>query len=193
MQHYRSLLLIKTGVHSLDELLVSSVRIYSEGQLLDIMDLLSKAEQTLKSAPSERIAIEMVLLQIIQTKKRISNAELLERLEANGVQPHKEMPKAETPPVQPTQAMSKVEVAKPPKEVTKIQAVPPTKEMSQVAHSSKETTVNTQAKEVEKVEVTQPVEDLKKTHLTLDRETQSRVDTVMRFAAKELNGSLRRQ
>jgi len=188
MQHYRSLLLIKTGVHSLDELLVSSVRIYSERQLLDIMELLSKAEQTLKSAPSERIAIEMVLLQIIQTKKRISNEELLERLEAahweespRNMQSPKEMSKVEAPKVQP---QTEIPQAYTPK-------IQPTKEMAKVAQPPKE--VKAQSKEVGKVEVAQPVEDVKKAQVTLDREAQSRVDTVMRFAAKELNGSLRRQ
>ena len=163
MQHYRALLLIKTGVHCEDELLGSSVRIYSESQLLYIMELLAKAEQTLKIAPSERIAIEMVLLQIIQAKTRISNEELLKRLEGTAI--------AGAPRVQSTQA--EASRAKAPK-----------------IESPKAPPLNAQPTKVQPPKAEPKKVEAKK--VTLDREMQGRVDTLMRFAAKELNGSLKR-
>lgn len=127
IQHYRSLLLIKSGIHCQDEILASSARIYTEDQLLYILEYLMETEQNIKSAPSERIVIEMALLQIIQVKKRITNEELLTRISEMQVEP--EPPKVDEKP----------------------------KERSEKASLE-----------------------------------PSRLDTLMRFAAKELNGSLKR-
>ncbi|MCH9610201.1 MAG: Holliday junction ATP-dependent DNA helicase RuvB [Chlamydiales bacterium] len=153
MHHFRSLLLVKTGVHCEDELLASSVRIYSQDNLLSIMELLSKAELTLKQAPSERIALEMLLLQIIQVKKLVSNEAILELLEKG---PSKVEPPTRAA-VKPTPIKPAVKREEPPKQMVE-KRVPP--------------------KEIPKE--------------SLSREMQGRVDTLMRFAAKELNGSLRR-
>lgn len=161
LQHYRSLLLIKTGVHCHDELLASSVRIYTEAQLLHILELLIETEQSLKSTPSERIAIEMALLQIIQTKKRITNEELLERL--NGTEPKP----IETPE---------------PEARSQATARPTPHEKPMPAERPK---VVEKPKSLEKPK---PAEKPKSNETV----PQSRIDTVMRFAAKELNGSLKK-
>ena len=158
MHHFRSLLLIKTGVHCEDELLASSVRIYSESQLLQVMEMIVRCEQTLKSAPSERIALEMLLLKIIQIKQLVSNEELLKKLESERVAGSIPQPRVSTSKERPKPpSLPKQRVADTPK-------LPPGPKKPKVEQTS----------------------------LSLDRAEQSRVDTLMRFAAKELNGSLRK-
>lgn len=131
LQHFRHLLLAKRGVGT-----HPNADLYRQEQLLDILDLISNAMHTIKTAPSERVHLEMLLLQIIRSHERVSLEALVSRLE--------QLEKAPT---------SKVIETKPAKPAAK-------KEL--------------------KTEI-KPTTAL----------PQSRIDTLTRFAAKELGGTLR--
>ncbi|MCB1181480.1 MAG: DNA polymerase III subunit gamma/tau [Chlamydiia bacterium] len=87
--HYRKLLLLKVGdkegayffEQEDEEQYTKHLVIYSQSQLLKILEILSTAMHEVKFAPKERIYIEMVLLKIIRTKKELRLDELVERLE----------------------------------------------------------------------------------------------------------------
>lgn len=81
MQHFRNILQIKIKPTSpLFEKYKSSKDIYSTDQLTYILEMLTESIQKLKNTPSKKIMLELVLLKVIKSKKRISLSSLTERL-----------------------------------------------------------------------------------------------------------------
>lgn len=167
--HFRALLLSKNGMaanqsdRAAYDLAASS---YRTDQLIHILELLLEGQQKIKSAPSERTALEMLLLQIVRTHKQLSLEALVERLAS--IEQRVSQPSL-TPRVEERPQAAPVESPKP---------SPKTK-------SSVEPLKLPEAeKEKPKAQVAaQPI----------SVEEQSRFDTIMRFAAKELNGSLKKE
>lgn len=149
--HFRTLFLVKQGVtfrgrdHKRYEKVVAY---YRDDQLLQILELLTDAQTTVKFAASEKTALEMLLLRILRTHQHMSLDGLVHRLEAL-----EQRLGQQTPPT-PPQPQPKPKPA--PKPTPQPKAPPVPKPQPVVA------------------------------------EDQSRFDTVMRFAAKELSGSLKK-
>lgn len=88
-EHYRNLLLIKAGgaktvissISSDDfQKYQAAAKNYSKDQCLYIVELLLETQKTIPYTSSKRIALEMVLLNIIRSKYRIPLASLVQRL-----------------------------------------------------------------------------------------------------------------
>ncbi|MFN0065278.1 MAG: DNA polymerase III subunit gamma/tau [Chlamydiales bacterium] len=159
IQHFRSLLLVKTGMGSEEERIVSSVRIYTTEQLLEILEILTQTEQHFKSAPSEQIAIEMALLQVIQCPRKPSHAALVAKL-------------------------SELEQKIAPKE----------KPLPSLLQSALDKGEEKYSAEVQReIQPEQPPLKKQGGVPQLKIREQAHVDTLLRFAAKELNGSLKKE
>jgi DNA polymerase III subunit gamma/tau len=144
--HFRTLLLIKQGIAPLEhdrKRYEAAALCYRQEQLIQILELLIEGQQSIKGAPSERTALEMLLLRILRTHQHISLENLVQRL----ISLEKQLSVSENPSPQPEEL---------PKPITK-----------------------------------QPSAPLQPQPVPLQE--QSRFDTVMRFAAKELNGSLKKE
>ncbi|MCH9627719.1 MAG: DNA polymerase III subunit tau [Chlamydiales bacterium] len=148
VQHFRTLFLLKNGVpyKGRDQKKYGqAVKLYRDDQLLQILEILTEAQQTMKFAISEKTALEMLLLRIVRTHQRISIDQLVERLVS--LEARLDQPVVEPPPKKVSQPA--------PKPAPKKAAPPPP----------------------------QPV----------GVKEQSHFDTLMRFAAKELSGSFKKE
>lgn len=168
ISHFRTLLLLKNGVPSprQEKRYAEIAPHYKPEQLIQILELLTEGQQTLKSAPSERTALEMLLLKILKTHRQVSLDTLVQRLlelegklaAASTVQaPPKKSSISEDPIPKPEELPKAPKAAKPTPPPIKAQPPPP-----------------------------EPIQPL-------PIQEQCRFDTVMRFAAKELNGSLKKE
>lgn len=154
-QHFRTLFLLKNGAPVQgrnQKQYAHSAQIYRNDQLLQILELVTEATQTLKFATSEKTALEMLLLRILRTHTRVSLDQLVERLISLEARVAADTP---PPPPEPKKAPPK------PKPVT-----------------------------IPKVHVEKSPPPAPKTKPVTVQE-QNHYDTLMRFAAKELNGALK--
>ena len=89
--HYREVLLLKLAPDS-SSLLAGVVpeerarlrplaEVYSEEDLLRILDLLSKADEELRRAQDPRVTLELALLKMVQIRRLLPFAELVDRVE----------------------------------------------------------------------------------------------------------------
>lgn len=176
LSHFRLLFLIKHGTaHSGPHATHyhETCSIYRPEQLMQILEFISEAQQNLKFAPSEKTALEMLLLRILRSHKQLS----LESLVARLIELEEKLSFSEDP-------IAKVDslVESP---TSSAQSSPSVKKKSQVpskpmAHFSPESVPKSTPNPVLQY---QP----------LSIQEQSRFDTIMRFAAKELNGSLKKE
>lgn len=86
-QHYRKILLLHIAPTTLSECdssyknaLAASKAIYSKEQCLTILDLIIQAQQNFKGALSEQLMLEALLLRILRERKRLPIECLVERL-----------------------------------------------------------------------------------------------------------------
>lgn len=146
LTHFRTLFLLKNGMGKEGSNLQRyqrSASFYRPEQVLQILELIFDAQQTIKSAPSEKIALEMLLLKILRTHQHISLESLVQRL-----------------------AQLETHVSSsPPQEIAPVKKEIPSSEKPAL-------------KVVSSVETTGQ---------------QCRFDTLVRFAAKELNGSFKKE
>lgn len=205
--HFRTLFLLKQkvpyrGPHP--EKYQHSSSLYKIEQLVQILEYLSEAPQNIKFAVSEKTALEMLLLRILRTHQRISIEALVQRLVELESKLSKSPQESLPPPSPPQKIQKKEELPKQttfnsaisedpipkPHELPK-QPVKPVNLTPQPAPIAK-------APPVQKKSVTAPSEP--KTEIPPSppqtqaekAKEQSRYDTVMRFAAKELNGFLKK-
>jgi DNA polymerase III subunit gamma/tau len=86
IEHYRSLLKLKLGVpvqfttSKLHEQILASTALYTEEQCLYILDFLIQWQQQISKTPFKRVSLEMILLHIIRSKHRITLPSLVKRL-----------------------------------------------------------------------------------------------------------------
>ncbi len=182
--HFRALLLVKCGhsTQNSDKKYEDAARAYRPEQLIQILEMLTDGQQTLKSASSERTALEMLLLKILRTQQQLSLETLVQRL----ISMEKRLSFSEDPVPKatdlPCPKISKPEPKSSPKPAPKFEP-------------KIEKTPSTPAKQLlapPPVEQEAPrfVGDPNTSPLSIQE--QSRFDTVMRFAAKELNGSIKK-
>jgi len=86
VEHYRNILLIKKNISpsylsdSLLEKYHASSSYYDEEQILYVLDLLLSLLQNLQKSPFKRIVLEMILIKIIQSNQRISTKTIAKKL-----------------------------------------------------------------------------------------------------------------
>lgn len=167
--HFRTLFLLKNGLSKetpYKERYQKTACYYTHEQLLHILELVAEAQTAIKSAPSERIAFEMLLLKILRTHQRISLENLVERLiQLEGSLTKTSGPADSLPPPaceKSTTPVIQEEVKK--KSIAPQQAPPPSSDSPPKGAASFDTI-----------------------------QQQSRFDTLIRFAAKELNGSFKKE
>lgn len=164
--HFRAHLLSKRGLGT-----SPGAEGYREQQLLDLIDEIQEAMVGIKQASSERVYIEMVLLRIIRSHERFSPIELFQRLEALEQRYQGTQVDGGSMPTDKASPPRTSESSKPVQEVLK---------------------QNNATKGVE-ISMTKVVSGDKLHPVLLTARDQGRVETLMRFAAKELNGSLNTQ
>lgn len=170
--HFRTLLLVKCGhtAHNPDKKYEDAARAYRPEQLIQILEILTEGQQTLKSASSERTALEMLLLRILRTHQQLSLEALVQRL----ISMEKKLSFSEDPHPQPTDIPSLKSPVKSTPKPAQTQAAPKPSPLPAPVQP----------------ELPRPVNDASASPPSIQE--QSRFDTVMRFAAKELNGSIKK-
>ncbi len=180
-EHFRHLLVVKLAGPESSLLPLSeqtrtkyteSAKRYRKEQCLDLLEYLTKVQQEIRFAPSPRIALESALLHVIRSFHRIPIEVLVRRLaELEG-----------RPSAEPTPPSTKKEEPLP---VIKKEPLPPP--------VKKETPAPIQVKKEPL-----PVPPIKKDPLPatppqpLSKEKQGRYDTLLQFAAVELEGTIQK-
>ena len=199
--HYRHLLVIKLGkAQELSALLTAadkekylkSAALYTPEQCLEILDILRSQLEQLPKSPFKRIDLEILLLQIIRSMKKMPLDQLVHQLvelKSAVTQAPKAEPVQETPPT-PKEATPPVQEIPTPEEVVQpVQEMPPqVKEPS----APKEVVQEPPPKEVAAPAQETPPPPIQKE--SIDSAVQKKIqhDKVMRFASIELNGSIRK-
>lgn len=138
--------------------------LYSKDQLVTLLDTLIEAQASFKAAPSKRLALEMILMRVIRTPQRLPVEALVKRLtDLEATLQNKMESGTSTPKVAPPALP--IEKPQPKATPPKPQATPPPPPTPKAAP---------------------PPPTVK----APDGKTQSRYDTVLRFAAVELEGTL---
>jgi DNA polymerase-3 subunit gamma/tau len=180
IEHYRSLLKLKLGAPitlltaRLKEQSLSSASLYTEEQCLYILDFLIHWQQQMSKTPFKRVSLEMILLHIVRSKHRLTLPSLVRRLHELG-QKEPEAPQLPPPPsIEP-------QVTHPPpiQEKTTQNSLLFSKEKWEAIASDPE------------IKKTPPSEVLEVTAVTQST-PQSHYDTLMRFAAVELEGIIKK-
>jgi DNA polymerase-3 subunit gamma/tau len=174
--HFRTLLLLKNGVPPPEREKIQyeqAVVHYRMEQLIQILEFLTEGQQSIKSAPSERTALEMLLLKILRTHQQLSLESLVERL----ISLEKQFSISEDPSPKPDDLPK---FSQPKLSTASVPIQPPAAPLSATALV---------APIQEKSRAALP----QSAPLALPIQEQSRFDTVIRFAAKELNGSLKKE
>lgn len=173
--HYRTLFLLKNEAPLLSrnqKRYQESALLYRKEQLLEILELLTEAAQNMKFAISEKTALEMLLLKILRTFNQVSLDELVSRLialEGRLNEPVSAKIEAPRQVTEPAPVQIKQEAPRHVSEPALAKKEIPRQEMS--------------AKKVEQAPKSE----------VLSVKEQSRHDTLIRFAAKELNGAFKKE
>lgn len=203
IDHFRILLLAKQG--SLTENCYKrSATYYQTEQLIQILDFLIESQHNMRSISSEKTSLEMLLIKIIHSHKQISLADLVDRLCAlekqlsisEDINPRpEELPQKKSPPPASKNSLPVEKILIDQKSENE-SAVSESQNSSIIESGSlhkKEVLIsNEQAKIKLPMPERQPGLRPSPSNPTSIHE-QSRYDTIMRFAAKELNASLKKE
>ncbi len=185
IDHFRTLLLIKIGGKEAPYLTLSegeagryeeSAKLYRQDQIITIIDLLLEAQVKIRTLPSIKIALEALLMKIIQVHQRVPVEFLVKKLhelEAKASQGPKSFREVEP---------AAVKVAPPPKEKKTSSTVDPTPNAKEIPKTAQKAPPSPP-----KAKTLKP-----KPQKETDKKTQSRYDTLMQFAAVELEGQVER-
>lgn len=201
-QHYRKILLLHIAPTTLSECdasykkaLITSKTIYSKEQCLNILDLIIQAQQNFKGALSEQLMLEALLIRILRERKRLPIECLVERLlelekEFGKVEEVVELSFPETPdarleilPILEKKA-AKARPKQAPAEIEEIVKKP--QEMAPPIQSPIQAQIQPQAQPQMQAE---PVKDVPVQSLL----NKTRSDTLIQFAAVELEGTIQRK
>lgn len=195
--HFRTLILVKLSGKAASFLTLSpadrdkyeqSAKLYSQEQCMTILDYLVEQQQHIRFAPSPRIALEAILLRVIRSHARVPVDYLVRRLSEleNAVKGGAPAPTAVVtqviaPPAPAPVPKPTVTLAQPPKASMTEDPTPSRADLGlkEVAAPKPKP----QPKPQETVVPSAPIDSL----------TQSRYDTIMQFAAVELEGSVQRK
>lgn len=184
-EHFRTILLVKQlggGSRFLhlteadQELYAQSAKLYSQEQCLDLLEYLLSAQTTFRLAPSPRVALESIILKVLRSHHRIPIDVLVRRLiELEGKFAAGATPVATPTPVPtPTPTPTPAPIAAP---------TPPTKQTPPPPAPKPQPIAETPAPV--------PAQTTQAAPKTI--ESNSRYDTLLQFAAVELEGSIQRK
>lgn len=192
LSHFRTILLLKIGspVDLTEETMQryrTSATFYTESQCLEILEIITTAQQEIKSAPSEQVALEMLLLRILRSHQKIPFEQLVQRL--SDMEKKLTLAPIQTTELKQTSYPSKAQISPPP-----LPKEPPI--VSLTSSISEDPTPRQEELPQKKITRTNLKENEEKSEPppTLSKEQslreRAKVETLMRFAAKELDGSL---
>ncbi len=203
IEHYRTILLLKmqlpaaSYLHEKDQKeYAHAATFYTQEHCLYILDYLLHWYKEIHRTPFKRVTLEMIFLHVIRSQKRISLPMLVRRLEEieGGATPRPIEKKVEAPAPKPIP--QKVEtpasvVQAPPKVEIAQASIPPKIEVPKPAPVQMEMAAP-------KIEAAPPKEEPKpippKVEAPVEhtRSQKTRYDTLLRFAAVELEGSIKK-
>lgn len=209
LEHFRTLFLLQLSQAStpifFKEQYCESASYYNQEQCLHILDLVIHAQQEMRSSSFRRIALEILLLKIIRSKKRLFLDHLIERLQDLELKVRvADQPKG-TVTEDPTPLMHEIPAKKPTtyKKNFKSDAQPAHQSRpdapqstigNQEAGSKNAQTISISSSEANRLLSTK-LDSSNEKPPTLEKVSPllrtSRHDTLMRFAAKELDGQLK--
>lgn len=193
-EHYRNILLSKKGVKTDPRY---QTNVYSLENCLDIIELLVKASQEIKGVFSEKTYLQQVLIKIVRIVNKPSLEALVERLLALEGRLETKAPASSVVPLEKPAILEKLQSTlsseKTSPTLDKLKPavenkVAPTLEKSPSISSEKAAPEMT----LEKSKPEASSASLEKADVLTIKE-KSRYDTMMRFAAKELGGSLKKE
>ncbi len=217
IEHYRSLLKCKLAAPvsfptaKLKEQYSASSLLYTEEQCLYILDFLIQWQQQIGKTPFKRVGLEMILLHLIRSKHRIALPQLVRRLIELEQKLHVNNPPSA--PIEPVIISSSEKISENPsledtlikKIQEKIESIPPVVEEAApekqtqsssllLSKSQWETIANSNNKEQKNTNPS-PVPEAKQAPLPAEPPpaSQSRYETLMRFAAVELEGIIKKE
>lgn len=200
LDHYRTLLSTKLQLSlekipaSLQEKYIKSCANYTEEQLLYILDYLIEWHDKIHKNPCKRVTLEMALLHVLRSRYRISATDLVMRLEALQETPPSPSPSATPLPIK--------EIPPTPSLVTPLKTVqePPKKEAPPVspkleipAEIPQPVLIKEIATPPQPSFLKQAIDLTEKDKEPLSKNLQARYDTLSRFAAVELEGTLSKE
>ena len=204
IEHYRTILLLKmqlpaaSYLHEKDQKeYAHAATFYTQEHCLYILDYLLHWYKEIHRTPFKRVTLEMIFLHVIRSQKRISLPMLVRRLEEieGGATPRPIEKKIEAPaPIVPIPP--KVEVVQAP--APKVEAPAPKPTPAPVAPLKAEPAPVQMEMPAPKVEAVLPKEEPKpippkvEAPVEHSRSQKTRYDTLLRFAAVELEGSIKK-
>jgi DNA polymerase-3 subunit gamma/tau len=211
IEHYRTILLLKlqlpaaSYLHEKDQKeYAHAATFYAQEHCLYILDYLLHWYKEIYRTPFKRVTLEMIFLHLIRSQKRISLPMLVRRLEEieGGASPRPiekttskvEMPapKIEPKPAPLVQAQPKIEVPTPISPIAPKIEVPVPKAEPTPAPTSTQMEMPAPKPLAPKVEAAFPKQEPKQEPVEHTRSQKTRYDTLLRFAAVELEGSLKK-
>ncbi len=180
--HFRTLLLMKYGIAEdfsteIKNRYLTSLKLYSETQCLDILEMLTEAQHQIKTAPSEWIFLEMLLIRILRIHQKIPIDQIVHKLYALEERLKNTGLPSLSPSTNPTSPPPlKTPVPEKPK------AAPSSATVIKKEEEKKRDPIPTPIQEKPTPSLANPVDKIRQ---------QSRQETILRFAAKELEGSLK--
>ncbi|MBA3957150.1 MAG: DNA polymerase III subunit gamma/tau [Parachlamydiaceae bacterium] len=201
-EHFRTLLVIQMAGKDASWLTLSesdrdkyevSSRLYSQEQCLTILDFLIEAQTNNRSASTSRISLEAILLRILRSHQRIPVDVLVRRL-ADLESTLKTTTPIATPA--PVEKPAPAEIS-PPKPISAVPKAPPKSSITEdptpakadLPKPKKATPPPIEEKNSAPIELgSRPTEEAKASSMN----QQSRYDTVMQFAAVELEGTIQK-
>jgi DNA polymerase-3 subunit gamma/tau len=176
--HYRNLLLAKlsgknspflTVSEEMQQKLEESEKLYRKDQLLHIIEYLVDKQQQIRFCPSPKVMLEAILLKILQSQHRIPADFLIKKLtEIEQGQKVIEAPRVVAPLVEPMRAPTPASTPAPAPAVIEKKQEPPAKTVNAEPASKPTATIE-------------------------DKQEQQKIETVMQFAAVELEGTLQKR
>lgn len=196
---------------------------YTEEQCLYILDFLIHWQQQISKTPFKRVSLEMILVHIIRSKNRLTLPALVKRLMeleqkmgSGEVEAQKHIPventKTSAPPVEPVIISSSAKIVESPsleeallkKIKEKIESTPPRAEekphspvAEEIKHSSQPSLLLSKSQWETAANKTQfpssVIETKAEKPAVITGASQSRYDTLMRFASVELEGTIKKE
>ena len=212
-EHYRNILLIKLKLKQNTYLNISeedllkyeeTEKIYSTETCLAILDYLVDAQNQIKYAPAPKIALENLLIKVMRLQSRVPVDILIKRLaelenKLVNTPETKDLSSSHEPITQTKRDVEPKLVTKekpfekptPQKAIGSISEDPtPSKKDLGIKDSA---TKKTAAPTAQKKEIVQSDQEPKTPRVTVDPLTQSRYDTILQFAAIELEGIVQKK
>lgn len=196
INHFRTLLIINlsgqettylTLLESEKPLYTEAASLYSKEQCVALLEMLLEAQQTLRFAPSPRTALETLLLKIIRVRQRLPVDLLVRRLSELESAIMKGTPLIA--PVVQQQVVQKPTPLPPesllPKATLQV-TEDPTPHANEIPKTAPKKKLESEPEPVAKPQ--SPKEEI----TPLDAQTRNRYDTLLQFAAVELEGTIKR-